>query len=176
MKKTNQIQSNNLFRQAVLLALMEQGKIDTAPLKAFLINILECHSKTDDERIGWLKNENTLVIFFNLLKNQGFISCELDLFKSHFKGINQTKEKIIWQSNINELVNLFDRLRDEGIIPLCKNPHILLREKFLDKYEKPLNAGSLRTLLEKGIRNEKRVEIIDEIINNILKVDVVDSR
>jgi len=169
MKRANHSVSNDLFRQAVLLALMEQGKIDPAPLKAFLINILESTSKSDDDRIGWLKGANALMIFLNLLKNKGFVTCDFNFLRIHFEGTEQPQTKIIWQANLNELVYLFDRLRDEGIIPLRKNPHILLQENFLDKYEKPLNAGSLRTLLEKGIRNEKRTEAIDKIINDILK-------
>jgi hypothetical protein len=65
-------------------------------------------------------------------------------------------------------VYLFARLREEKIIPMCKNPHQLLQENFLDKYEKTLNTGSLRTLLEKGISNSKRMEVVEMIITDVL--------
>ena len=168
MKNINQSQSNNLFRQAVILALIEQGNIDIAPLKAFLINILESTSQSSDEKIGWLKGEITLKAFYNLLYKHGFIGCDIELFKTHFEGTNHPQTKIIWNANLNELVYLFARLREEGIIPLHKNPHVLLQENFLDKYEKPIKSGSLRTLLDKGIRDDKRTELIDAIINNVL--------
>jgi len=169
MKMTNHINSNDVFRQAVLQALMEQFEIDPVPLKTFLLEILESTPQLNDKKIGWLKGKNTLVKLYDLMKNQKLITCESELFINHFEGTVQPQAKIIWQANLNELVYLFDRLRDEGIIPLCKNPHILLQNKFLDKYENTLNAGSLRALLEKGIRNESRVEVIDKIINIILK-------
>ena len=161
-------QSENFFRQAVILALIEQGNIDPAPLKAFLINILESTTQSDDEKIGWLKGETTLMAFFNLLYKHGFVTCECEFFKTHFEGINHPQTKIIWNANLNELVYLFWRLREEEIIPLHKNPHVLLQENFLDKYEKPLNTGSLRTLLDKGINDSKRKEMIEKIIDEVL--------
>jgi hypothetical protein len=168
MKKSKHMQSDFLFRQAVLSALIEQGNIDPTPLKSFLISILENTNQSNNEKIGWLKEEKKLLKFFKLLFSNGFINCDFALFESHFIEREHTPNKIIWKSNLNELVYLFWRIRDEGIIPLHKNPHILLQENFLDKYEMFIKVGSLRSLLEKGIKDNKRVELIDKIITQVL--------
>jgi hypothetical protein len=124
--------------------------------------------KTISDKIGWLKGETTLRAFYNSLVKYKSVSCDFNLFRTHFAGTEQPQAKIVWQANLNELVYLFARLREEGIIPMCKNPHLLLQEIFLDRYQKTLNSGSLKTLLEKGIRNDKRMEVIERIINDVL--------
>jgi len=169
MEKTTHIQSNNIFRQAVVCALMEQAKIDPAPLRTFLVELLEA-PPSDEEKIGWLlTDKSSFMAFYDLLKSHEFISCDIELFKHHFiKGTEQPERKIIWRENLNELVYLFARLREEGVIPLSKNQHLLLQKNFLDKYEKPLNPASLRTLLEKSIRNNYRMELINSIVDDVL--------
>lgn len=167
MKKANLSESNNLFRQSVLFALIEQEKIDPTPLRAFLLRLLDA-PQSMDEKIGWLlTEESSLNSFHNSLEKNGLVICNLEQFKVHFMGNQYSKAKIVWNANLNELVYLFTRLREEKIIPLHKNPHVLLRENFLDKYEKSIKAGSLRTLLDKGIRDDKRTEIIDVIIKSV---------
>ena len=168
MKKTNHIESSSIFRQAVLFALIEQAKIDPAPLRTLFHHLSGDALQSNDEKIGWLKDEITFNVFYNSLTKHKFVSCALEFFRNPFKGIEQTQLKIIWQANLNELVYLFARLREEGIIPLHRNPHVLLQENFLDKYEKPIKARSLRTLLEKGIKNSNRVKLIDDIIDAVL--------
>jgi hypothetical protein len=159
--------SENLFRQAVMCALKEQAELDTASLKTFLLSILESPLPIVNYKIGWLSEENTLIILHKILKNQNFIFCDYDYFKDHFCGREQSQNKIIWQENINELVYLFARLSEEGIIPIHNEPHKLICQNFLDKYKKPLKPRSLGTLLNKGIRIQSRIEFIDSIINKI---------
>ena len=168
MKRANHIDSSSIFRHAVLMALMEQAKTDPVPLRALLLDLLEKTPPSNIDKIGWLKGEFTLRAFYNSLIKHKSITCDFNLFRTHFEGTEQPQAKIVWQANLNELVYLFARLRDEKVIPLCKNPHLLLQENFLDKYEKPLNTGSLRTLLEKGISNDKRMEVIENIIEDVL--------
>lgn len=170
MGKTKHIESFSIFRQAVFIALIEQAKIDPAPLRNFLLEILESPILSDTEKIGWLfTDKSSFIVFYNLLKSHEFISCDFELFRSHFiKGTEQPEKKIIWQENLNELVYLFSRLREEGVIPLSKTPHLILQKNFLDKYEKPLNSASLRTLLEKSIRNDYRMELINSIVDDVL--------
>ena len=169
MKKSNHIQSDDLFRQAILYALMEQAKIDPAPLRTFLVDILET-PQSGNEKIGWLfTDKSSFIAFYNLLKSHEFISCDIELFRRHFiKGTEKPEKKIIWRENLNELVYLFARLREEGVIPLTRTPHFILQKNFLDKYEKPLNSASLRTLLEKSIRNNYRMELINSIVEDVL--------
>ena len=173
-KKTNPV-SSNLFSKAVLCALMEQGKINPVPLRTFLISILEGAPQSTNEKLGWLKNEITLKVFYNSLTKHGFVTCDFEFFKTHFEGNQHPKAKIIWNANLNELVSIFKRLQEEGIIPLHKPPHVVLQEHFIDKYEKPIKARSLRILLEKGIRNSNRVEIIDDIIGDVLSAENIKS-
>jgi hypothetical protein len=168
MKKANHIESSCLFRQAVLFALKEQQEIDPAPLRDILLHLSGDALQSDVEKIGWLRGEITLKIFYNSHIKHEFITCDYGLFKIHFTGTEHILAKIKWNSNLNELVYLFTRLREEKIIPLHKTPHVLLQENFIDKYENPIKAGSLRTLLEKGIRNTDRVEMIDNIIDDVL--------
>jgi hypothetical protein len=175
MKKTNLSESYNLFSKAVLFALIEQGKKDPFPLRAFLISILEDTPQSTEKQLGWLKDEITLKAFYNSLIKHGFVTCDLEFFKPHFNGNQHTNAEIIWNANLNELVYLFKRLQEETIIPLHKNPHVLLQENFLDKYEKPIKARSLRVLLEKGIRNSNRVGIIDDIISDVLSEENIKS-
>lgn len=166
--KTTNIQSNTLFRKAVIIALKEQLEIDPTPLKTLITYIIEDKHKFNEKGIGWLKNEKALEVLYNLLKKNEYIICDFEYFNNLFYGKSSQQDKIVWQANLNELVYLIARLREEGIIPQHKNPHVLLKENFIDKYNKPLKPGSLRSLLEKGIRNSKRIALLDNIINNLL--------
>jgi len=168
MKRAHHTDTSSIFRQAVLMALIEQAKTDPVPLRALLLDLLDKTDPSNIDQIGWLKDKATLKAFYNSLIKHKSLCCSFELFKTHFEGTEQPQAKIVWQANLNELVYLFARLREEGIIPLSKNPHLLLQENFLDKYERPLNTGSLRTLLEKGISNDKRTEVIETIINDVL--------
>lgn len=170
MRKGNHTETNNLFQKAVIMALREEAERDPDSLRAFLVGLLEKTPQSDAEKIGWLFTDKTsFVVFYNLLKSHDLISSVSELFRKHFIiGTEQPEKKIIWQANLNELVYLFSRLREEGAIPLCKTPHILLQKHFLDKYGKPLNPASLRTLLEKSIRNDYRMEIINSIVDDVL--------
>ena len=171
MGKTSHSESNNIFRKAVLCALIEQREIDPVPLRTFLISILEGIPQSTEEKLGWLKNEITLKVFYNSLTKHGFVTCDFEFFKTHFEGNQHPKAKIIWNANLNELVSIFKRLQEEKVIPLHKTPHVLLQKHFLDKYKQPINAGSLRTLLEKGIRNINRVRIIDDIVGEVMAAE-----
>lgn len=168
MQKSSNIQIINLLRKVVFFALVEQVNTDPTPLKELLINLLESTPKSDYINIAWLKNEKALEILHNLLKKNEYIICDFEYFKNLFYGKSSQQDKIAWQANLNELVYLIARLREEGIIPQHKNPHVLLKENFVDKYNKPLKPSSLRSLLEKGIRNLKRIALLDNIINNLL--------
>lgn len=170
MKKGLNITSNDLFRQAVIMAIKEEADNNPDILRTFFLSILESTTQTDAEKIGWLLNNNTpFKLFHDLLTSNNFFTCDIDLYRNHFiNGTNPPKNKIIWRANLNELVYLFSRMREEKIIPIVKTPHLLLQKHFLDKYEKPLNPASLRVLLEKSVRNEQRMEIIESIIKDIL--------
>ncbi len=167
MEKEQTQNSNDFFRQAIKVALIEfKEKEPDSFIKLF--NTLPENNYT--EKIGWLFTDKTSFnVFYNLLKEHECISCDFELFRNHFKAeTEKPKSKIIWKANLNELVYLFSRLREEGAIKLCKNQHQLLQSHFLDKYEKPLKAGCLRTSLEKGIRNNYRMEVINSIIKDVL--------
>jgi hypothetical protein len=157
--------SNVFFYQAILIA-MEEFK-EREPYK-FIGLFHSMPRNLAIYKIGWLKKDFTLKKFCDLLNKQELINFDFEFFKLHFKGTDHPISRITWQSNLNELVYLFSRLRDEEIILKHKTPHLQLQDHFLDKYGKPIKAGSLRTLLEKGIRDGKKAEIIDRIVNDIL--------
>ena len=168
MSKTNHTESSPIFRQAVLIALMEQEKVDPAPLRALLLRLLET-PQTTYENIGWLLPiEPSFNTFHKSLIKYDMTSSDIELFKDHITGNEKPKAKIIWLANLNELVYLFDRLQDEEVIPAHRNQHVFLQERFLDKYGKSLKAGGLRGLLNKSVNNSERMEIINKIMNVVL--------
>ena len=169
MEKTQSSRSNNFFRQAILVALTELREQEPEKFVELFQSLPE---NLTADKIGWLKGETTLKVFWNSLLKHKFIDCDFDIFKTHFDGTNQPESKLIWQANINELAYLFARLREQEIIPLCKYPFLLLQKNFIDKYEKPIKANSLRTLLDKGIRNDTRIEIIENIINIVASLNI----
>jgi hypothetical protein len=170
MKKGSHMELYNYFQKAVLFVLHEEAEKNPDSLRAFFISVLEKVPKYDAEKIGWLLNDKIpFNLFHELLTSHKYLTCDIDLFRNHFiYGTNTPKNKIIWRANLNELVYLFSRMREEKIIPLVRTPHIILQKHFLDKYEKPLNPASLRVLLEKSVRNDQKIEIIDSIIKDIL--------
>ncbi len=118
-------------------------------------------------KIGWLKSEISLKLFFTLLIRNKLIACEWHFFKSHFTDNDIINGNIVWKSNLNELVILFQYLRDNNIIPTVPNHHQLLQEHFLDRYGNRLKPMSLRVLLEKGISTPEREVIIENIITEL---------
>jgi hypothetical protein len=171
MKKPDIIKSSEIFRQAVLIALMEQGKIDPTPLRAFLLRVLEAPLLVN-KKIEWLLAERpSLIVFYNSLKSHEYISCDYEFFRNHFiEGTETPKDKITWEGNLNELITLFARLRDEKIIPYRKDLHILLWEHFLDRNGKPLKTRSSSASLRKGVKNADGIEFINEILKDVLAI------
>jgi len=164
----NHSETNQFFRKAVISAILEQINVDPEPL----IKII-CKLKSQQPVFGkiiWLKNEKSFEIFYELLKKENYIYCDLVSFKSHFYEETRSINKIMWQGNIYELVYIFNRLREQGIIQPIRYPHKLLALNFNDKYNKPLNPNTLRSLLNKGFgEDSKRVSIIENIIDKVLK-------
>ena len=72
-------------------------------LEASILNIVS-------SKIGWLKGENTLLLFYNLLISHGFITRDLETFKIHFIGNSGAIEKIKWNTQTTRLVYLFNQL------------------------------------------------------------------
>lgn len=122
--------------------------------------------KVFSTNIGWLKRDKALVNFHSILISYGFIATDFETFLSHFKGTGMTGKPLIWLSQKNHLVYLFNQLMVSGIIPRHKNLHQLLAAHFIDKNGNKLKNGSLRSSLNQ-IRNNKRIIIIDEIIERI---------
>lgn len=122
----------------------------------------------DINPIGWLKNESTLLKLYSLLISCAFISCEFEIFKSHFWGTTGVKGNIIWLTDIKQLVYLFNQFQEEKFIPNHNNPHKILRNHFIDKYGNQLKIGSLRSSLN-TVRNNKRIKIIESIIEELKK-------
>jgi len=168
MKKVKNFETNLFFRKAVISAILEQIKVDPDPLIK-IKNKLKL-LRPAFGKINWLSSEKSLEIFHELLKNEKYIYCDFASFKSHFYEETRSIIKIMWQGNICELVYIFNRLREQGIIQPIRYQHKLLALNFNDKYNKPLNPNTLRSLLNKGFGEvSERVSIIENIIDKVLK-------
>jgi hypothetical protein len=124
---------------------------------------------TISSKIGWLKGENTLLLFHNLLIAHGFISCDFEAFKIHFVGNIGTIEYIQWYSQTTRLVYLLDQLMGKKIIPETDTPHQLLKENFINNKGKRLCNRTLRSTLNNVRNNSKSTTIIDTIITELIK-------
>ncbi len=158
-------QTDNLFCQAVAFALRELKVKD--PI-AFM-ELISPPENITFNKIKWIKEEKSLLLFFNLLRKHRLISSEYDCFKVHFIGTSSVVNKITWKSNINELVYLFNCLAMEKITEKVRNPHSQICEHFIDQYGQPLKSETLRTLLNKGINDAERESIIENIIKELVK-------
>ncbi len=120
-------------------------------------------------KIGWLKGEPQLLKLFELLSTHGYISCEYELFKSHFYGSIVKTENVRWQTHTIKLVYFFNQLMENHFIPENTKPHQLLKEHFIDMRGKNLNNATLRTLLNE-VRNNKSIKVIENIIAELNKI------
>jgi hypothetical protein len=121
-------------------------------------------------KLGWLKGEKSLLLFYNLLFSYGFISCGYDSFKPNFLGSDTNTESIVWIAPIKHLVYIFDRLMADKFIPENRNIHLLLSEHFLDKKGEMLGRGSLRTSLN-NVRSSKKNQAIEDLLDKLLDYD-----
>jgi len=120
-------------------------------------------------KIGWLKGENILLLFYNLLISHGFTTCDFESFKIHFIGNNGAIEYIKWDTQTTRLVYLFNQLLLYKFIPENNTPHQLLTEHFINNEGKKLSNGTLRTSLNNVMNKKKSSETIDNIIKELLK-------
>ena len=120
-------------------------------------------------KIGWLKGDNTLQLFYTLLISHGFITCDIETFKIHFIGNNGAIEYIKWNTQITRLVYLFNQLILYNFIPENNTPHQLLTKHFINNEGKKLSNGTLRTSLNNVMNKKKSSETIDNIIKELLK-------
>jgi len=123
-------------------------------------------------KIGWLKGENKLLLFYELLISHGFITCDFETFKIHFTGNNGAIEYIKWNTQTTRLVYLFNQLILYRFIPENNTPHQLLTEHFINNEGKKLSNGTLRTSLNNVLNNKKSIETIDNIIKELIKNDI----
>lgn len=122
----------------------------------------------NNSKLGWPKSEEILIVLFNLLSAYTFISCDLEVFKSHFIGKGHILECIQWHTNANRLVYLFAQLMETGFIQEFTNHHVILSNHFIDKNGKRFNPKTLRSLLNQA--RTSRMKEIDAIINALEKL------
>ncbi len=127
------------------------------------------HNNPSIEKIEWKKSQACLLFFYRLLVNFDFIECSPEFFCSHFScSTLPIVEEVVFKKSLNELPYIIDSLRLCNVLGSQKYPHLLLSKHFLDQYGKKICPGTLRTLLNKGVRNDERLQLIDhEIIDKV---------
>lgn len=122
----------------------------------------------EPSNFGWNRDLRLLEELHTKLEQYKFIvGYPLADFKAHFLTDGYERNPIPWKENKNELVYLFQVLRENNVINSHSHPHIQLEAHFVDRYKKILNANSLRTLLNKGVRRNDRMEIIKKVLKNM---------
>ena len=156
-------QLSDILRQIIKeeILLFNNRTVQDSPFSQAITSKLAVHT-VPSSKIGWIKEEQKLQLFYNLLINHGFISCSYKIFRSHFIGI-EVCEKIKWLSHKTYLAYLFNALRLGGFIPKSKSPHKLLTEHFVDGDGSPLSSNNLRSSLN-IVQNNKSVESLENII------------
>lgn len=122
-----------------------------------------------DNKIPWLKSEEVLFVFYNLLIIHKYIECNFTFFQSCFMGNEPSQGKITFLKPTNQLPYILKAIEEIGFIASCKHPHIRLAQHFLDQYGKPMNNKVLRSSLHKSISEKIQLFIEEELINVLLK-------
>ncbi len=150
---------------------LEQDLIRVVQLRIaeFKQNSVAIEILPSQNKMEWLKDEETLFKSYDIFRKYDFIECDKDTYLLHFIG-TEPYTKIKFKQNLNELPYIINDLQEAGVIAEAKHLHIQLSEHFVDKYGNPIGLEKLRSSLNKGIRNEKRKQFIDNcILNELLK-------
>lgn len=139
-------------------------KLDLFLQNSQLIEILN-----SDNKISWLKSEEVLFIFYELLITYKFIECNFTHFQSCFMGNEPSQGKITFLKPTNQLPYIMKVIEETGFIANCKYSHIRLSQHFLDRFGKPLDTKVLRSSLNKGVGKKEKLFIDKEIIGQLLK-------
>jgi hypothetical protein len=133
-------------------------------LDAFLHGCRIVEIPSDGNKIPWLKSEDVLILFYNLLRQYQYITinCTWEVFRFHFLGNEVVVDKIIFLQPINQLPYIFDCLEQLGFIAKCHQQHIRLAQHF-DRSNNPISPKVLRSSLNKEL-GEKTKKFIDENI------------
>ncbi len=122
---------------------------------------------SDNSKITWLKNEDALSLFFNLLRKYKYIDCAWEFFLIHFSGNETSLNKIVFLKPTNQLPYIMHCLQGDGFIAACNQPHIRLAQHFFDRFHKPISSNVLRASLNKGLGNKIKEFIEKNIIDKL---------
>ena|ERR1041385_365429 len=120
-------------------------------------------------KFGWNLREPVLIDLYHSLIAGGYLSSEQSTFRNVFIGYDPIFEKPQWTGQANELVYVFEYLREEKIIAPHSTPHLQLQENFIDRFGRPFNLGSLRTMLERSIMNKNKENKLYTMLGRIFK-------
>ena len=125
--------------------------------------------------IHWLKGEESLRQFIDLLKSAGLIeNREVDkIIQEHFRRTDQTPQPIQWSKSNRLLIYLFNKLIEVGLVDNTMDRQFqLISEHFLNKKGEPLKADNLRvdSYNMKTFHNSdpRGSENIDKIIQELI--------
>jgi hypothetical protein len=134
------------------------------------------------KKIKWLKSEEALKHFYDLLKEYGYIGKETDWldFANHFLEGGEWRSEIRWTGDIYELVYLFDVLTSDDVqyIRSPQYQHKQLHNHFINRYWGELNQRSMSTdlLTLKGDKTDlnqnavEKLEKMDHMIDKLLAI------
>jgi len=123
-------------------------------------------------KIAWLKSEEVLFIFYELLIKHQYIDCNFTFFQAHFMGNEVSPSKIQFLRPTNQLPYIIKALERADYIAECETPHIRLAQHFLDRFGKPIKNNVLRSSLEKGLGKKSEQFIDEKIIGELLKYKI----
>jgi hypothetical protein len=129
--------------------------------------VVEILSTTN--KITWLKTEEALFIFYELLIKYKYIDCNFSIFEAHFIDSESIPDKIIFLKPTNQLPYIMKELEEYNYIAKCEQRHIRLSQHFLDHSGKPISNNILRSSLEKGLGKIAKQFIDEKIIGELLK-------
>ncbi len=122
-----------------------------------------------DNKIPWLKAQETLFKLYELFIEHKYVDCNFSIFEAHYMGNESTPDKIIFLKPTNQLPYIMKELEEYSYIAKCEQTHIRLSQHFLDHSGKPISNNVLRSSLEKGLGEKARKFVAEKIIGELLK-------
>ena len=145
-------------------------------LKGLLIDLKRKHIDKESEikniqPINWLKREESLRQFLDIIKSAGLIENRVidEIIQEHFRQTDKKPQPIQWSKSNRLLIYLFNRLTEAGLIDTMDRQFKLITEHFLDRHGKQFKRDSLKQDFQnmKYSSDPRGANTIDKIIQEL---------